>query len=150
MSNYKWTRIWCDCGFPWCWTKSTHPSCADYRSPGEFTVGLVLGSKRPHCNAVSGRSLGDNDRPVCEVGLDDMAKIYITVYFLISVDTIYFRYRYEHLKTLKTLKKKSLIKTAKNAHNRCLYLKTYEKWTCQVYELLLLNYIILGGEKQHK
>ncbi len=30
--------------------------------------------------------------------------------------------------------KKSLEKTAKNAHNRCLYLQTYEKWICQVYE----------------
>ncbi len=29
--------------------------------------------------------------------------------------------------------KKSLIKTAKNAHNS-LYLQTYEKWICQVYE----------------
>ncbi len=57
------------------------------------------------------------------LGLDDMAKIYITIYFLISVD-------------MNTIKK-SLIKTAKNAHNRCLYLQTYEKWICQVYELLL-------------
>ncbi len=31
--------------------------------------------------------------------------------------------------------KKSLIKTAKNAHNRCLYLQ--KKFICQVYELLL-------------
>ncbi len=48
--------------------------------------------------------------------------------------------------------KKSLIKTAKNAHNRCLYLQTYEKWICQVYELLLLNYIIffLGGGSTNK
>ncbi len=30
------------------------------------------------------------------LGLDDMAKIYITIYILISVDTIYFRYQYEH------------------------------------------------------
>ncbi len=30
--------------------------------------------------------------------------------------------------------KKSLIKTAKNAHSRCLYLQTYEKLICQVYE----------------
>ncbi len=35
-----------------------------------------------------------------------------------------------------TLLKKAS-KTAKNAHNRCLYLQTYEKWICQVYELLL-------------
>ncbi len=28
--------------------------------------------------------------------------------------------------------KKTFIKTAKNAHNRCLYLQTYEKWICQV------------------
>ncbi len=26
--------------------------------------------------------------------------------------------------------KKSLIKTAKNAHNRCLYLQAYEKFIC--------------------
>ncbi len=32
---------------------------------------------------------------------------------------------------------KSLIKTPKNAHNRSLYLQTYEKLICQVYELLL-------------
>ncbi len=48
--------------------------------------------------------------------------------------------------------KKSLIKTAKNAHNLCL--KTYEKWTCQVYELLLLNYIIFwrggGGDNTNQ
>ncbi len=50
-----------------------------------------------------------------------MAKMYITIYFLISMNTI----------------KKSLIKTAKNAHNRCLYLQTYEKFIFQVYELLL-------------
>ncbi len=36
---------------------------------------------------------------------------------------------------MNTIKKKSLIKTAKNAHNRCLYLQTYEKLICQVYEL---------------
>ncbi len=30
--------------------------------------------------------------------------------------------------------KKSLIKTAKNAHNRCLYLQTCEQLICQVYE----------------
>ncbi len=29
--------------------------------------------------------------------------------------------------------KKSLVKTAKNAHNRCLYLQTYEKLIFQIY-----------------
>ncbi len=37
---------------------------------------------------------------------------------------------------MNTIKKK-IIQTAKNAHNRCLYLQTYEKLICQVYELLL-------------
>ncbi len=36
---------------------------------------------------------------------------------------------------MNTIKKKP--HTAKNAHNRCLYLQTYEKWICQVYEFLL-------------
>ncbi len=36
---------------------------------------------------------------------------------------------------------KSLIKTAKNAHNRCLYLQTYEKWICQVYERVYKRFI---------
>ncbi len=47
-----------------------------------------------------------------------MAKI--TIYSLTLVDMILFRYRYEHY-----LKKASK-KNAKNAHNRCLYLQTYE------------------------
>ncbi len=49
--------------------------------------------------------------------------------------------------------KKSLIITAKNAHNRYLYLQTCEKWICQAYETFsyIKLYIILGKKtKQHK
>ncbi len=43
--------------------------------------------------------------------------------------------------------KKSHIKTAKNSHNRCLYLQTYEKLICQVYETPPIRlYNILGGK----
>ncbi len=47
-----------------------------------------------------------------------MAKIYIMIHFLISVDTIY--------SDIDMNIKKASEKTAKNAHNGCLYLQTSE------------------------
>ncbi len=51
-----------------------------------------------------------------------MAKIYIMIYFLIS---ILYNIQYNSDIDMNTIKK-SLIKTAKNAHNRCLFLMKNE------------------------
>ncbi len=42
--------------------------------------------------------------------------------------------------------KKSLIKTAKNAHNRCLYLQTYENDLPSLWTPPIKLYNILGGK----
>ncbi len=56
------------------------------------------------------------------LGLDDMVKI---------DKSQYFGWWYNSYNDMNNIKK-SL--TAKNTHNRCLYLQTSEKWICQVYE----------------
>ncbi len=61
--------------------------------------------------------------------MDDMAKLYHNIFLGVHIDIGIITYR---PKLFKKASEKS--KTAKNTHNRCLYLQTYEKSIFQVCE----------------